>query len=1098
MLRQLARSSAAGRQHALRAIQKPHEAHILWHRRAALQPLSLRLLHATAPMLRTDAIELVYQKKSPLEHVLLRPGMYIGSVESTKETMWVWNNQEKRMTQRANLEYTPALYKIFDEILVNAVDNKVRDDTMSRLDVTIHPGSSSSSDPPRISIFNDGKGIPVQFHKDEQVYVPELVLGHLLTGSNFDDATARLTGGRHGYGAKLTNIFSTEFTVDTGDAHTGLQYTQTWRHNMRERGDPVVVPYTGPNYTRITFVPDLKRFHVDSLTLDMQQVLQKRVVDVAGCLTNVSVSLNGEVVPLSGFQEYVQSYCPSIADNDDDDESAVLYTKVNRRWEVAVMPSDGGYSQVSFVNGMTTIRGGTHVQIVLDQLCRRVADTVAARHRDLPPLQSSQIKPHLRLFVKALVENPTFDSQMKECLTSKPEFFGSSCILTERYIKQVLACGIVERVVGALKTKQRTALLKKVAKKSNTVQVPKLEDANWAGTSKAHKCTLILTEGDSAKALAVAGLSVVGRDAYGVFPLRGKFLNVRDATDTQLTKNAEFSHLCTILGLKLGLKYDTSAERATLRWEYGQVMLMTDQDHDGSHIKGLLLNLFHSFWPALLEANYVSAFLTPLLKVHPSVASKKPALPFFSMPEYDQWKADHPSVKHSVKYYKGLGTSTSKEGQEYFDALNDHRVEYTSTSPADGDALAMVFSKDRVADRKQWLRQSNPLDFVFERVASMSLGQFVHAELIQYSHADNIRSIPNVIDGLKPSQRKVLFACFRRHLVKEMKVAQLAGYCAEHTAYHHGEASLLSTIVNMAQDFVGSNNVPLLVPSGQFGTRLQGGKDAASARYIFTHLQPYTRLIFPAADEALLEYVHDDGVPVEPVYFVPILPMLLVNGADGIGTGWSTSVPSHHPIQVIDWLLARLMQPSDEWRGGNELEPWVKGFQGRVTSKPNGFGTEGVVQVVHDKKKSWTLAISELPVGKWIDDYKTFLWSLVAAKKVQTFTEHHTDRTVHFEVVVPKDDSDDDLAAGIDWTKWFKLESNLNTTNMHAFDSTNTLQKYQSSADILDAFYPVRLALYHRRKEYLVDESTRDLRRLTNRARRVLVSLNVKYTTAFE
>ncbi|RQM31206.1 hypothetical protein B5M09_010092, partial [Aphanomyces astaci] len=1054
----------------------------MWHHRAALQPLSLRLLHATAPMLRTDAIELVYQKKSPLEHVLLRPGMYIGSVESTKDTMWVWNNQEKRMTQRANLEYTPALYKIFDEILVNAVDNKVRDDTMSRLDVTIHPGSSSSSDPPRISIFNDGKGIPVQFHKHEQVYVPELVLGHLLTGSNFDDATARLTGGRHGYGAKLTNIFSTEFTVDTGDAHTGLQYTQTWRHNMRERGDPVVVPYTGPNYTRITFVPDLKRFHVDSLTLDMQQVLEKRVVDVAGCLTNVSVSLNGEVVPLSGFQQYVQSYCPSIA-TDDDEEAAVLYTKVNRRWEVAVMPSDGGYSQVSFVNGMTTIRGGTHVQIVLDQLCRRVADTVAARHRDLPPLQSSQIKPHLRLFVKALVENPTFDSQMKECLTSKPEFFGSSCILTERYVKQVLACGIVERVVGALKTKQRTALLKKVAKKSNTVQVPKLEDANWAGTSKAHKCTLILTEGDSAKALAVAGLSVVGRDAYGVFPLRGKFLNVRDATDTQLTKNAEFSHLCTILGLKLGLKYDTSAERATLRWEYGQVMLMTDQDHDGSHIKGLLLNLFHSFWPALLEANYVSAFLTPLLKVHPSVASKKPALPFFSMPEYDQWKADHPSVKHSVKYYKGLGTSTSKEGQEYFDALNDHRVEYTSTSPADGDALAMVFSKDRVADRKQWLRQSNPLDFVFERVASMSLGQFVHAELIQYSHADNIRSIPNVIDGLKPSQRKVLFACFRRHLVKEMKVAQLAGYCAEHTAYHHGEASLLSTIVNMAQDFVGSNNVPLLVPSGQFGTRLQGGKDAASARYIFTHLQPYTRLIFPAADETLLEYVHDDGVPVEPVYFVPILPMLLVNGADGIGTGWSTSVPSHHPIQVIDWLLARLMQPSDKWRGGNELEPWVKGFQGRVTSKPNGFGTEGVVRVVHDKKKSWTLAISELPVGKWIDDYKTFLWSLVAAKKVQTFTEHHTDRTVHFEVVVPKDDSDDDLAAGIDWTKWFKLESNLNTTNMHAFDSTNTLQKYQSSADILDAFYPVRLALYHRRKEYLVDESTRDLRRLTNRAR---------------
>ncbi|RHY30264.1 hypothetical protein DYB32_004525 [Aphanomyces invadans] len=968
------------------------------------------------------------------------------------------------MVQRSNVEYTPAVYKIFDEILVNAVDNKVRDDTMSRIDVTIHPGSSS--EPPRISIFNDGKGIPVQFHKHEQVYVPELVLGHLLTGSNFNDSTARLTGGRHGYGAKLTNIFSTEFTVDTGDAHSGLQYTQTWRHNMRERGDPVVVPYKGPNYTRITFVPDLKRFHLDTLSSDMLQVLHKRVVDVAGCLSNVSVSLNGTTVPVSGFEEYVQAYGSTSCADDAPDGSApdTLFAKVNRRWEVAVMPSDSGYSHVSFVNGMTTTRGGTHVQIVLDQLCRRIADTIAARHRDLPPLQSSQIKPHVRVFVKALVENPTFDSQMKECLTSKPEFFGSNCVLTERFLKQVATCGIVERVVGALKTKHRNALLKKVAKKSTTVQVPKLEDANWAGTAKSPNCTLILTEGDSAKALAVAGLSVVGRDTYGVFPLRGKFLNVRDATDTQLTKNAEFSHLCTILGLKLGLSYDTPAERATL-----------------SHIKGLLLNLFHTFWPALLEANYVSAFLTPLLKVYPSSTKKKAPIPFFSVPEYDQWKAANPTIKHSVKYYKGLGTSTSKEGKEYFHALHNHRVEYTWIDDADGDALAMVFSKDRVADRKQWLRQSNPADFVFERVAEMRLRQFVHAELIQYSHADNTRSIPSVIDGLKPSQRKVLFACFRRHLVAEMKVAQLAGYCAEHTAYHHGEASLLSTIVNMAQDFVGSNNVPLLVPSGQFGTRLQGGKDAASPRYIFTYLQPYTRLIFPAADEPLLDYVHDDGVPVEPVHYVPILPLLLVNGADGIGTGWSTSVPSHHPIQVIDALLARL---SDSTAPPLACDPWVKGFRGHVMKKDNGFVTEGVVDVVHDTKKAWTLRISELPVGKWTDDYKAFLWGLVAAKRVSTFTEHHTDRTVHFEVVVPKPDMPSDSGAdATDWTKWFKLEGNVNTTNMHAFDAAGALQKYVSSTDIVDAFFPVRLALYERRKVHLVDKTARELRRLDNRAR---------------
>ncbi|KAF0719819.1 Aste57867_764 [Aphanomyces stellatus] len=1094
MLRLLGRRAvgSAGR-HTTRRLRPylPHEVPCLRTSMVACRPL-----HVTSRMEKdasssSDSIEHMYQKKTPLEHVLLRPGMYIGSVESIKESMWLWSDAEQRMVQRT-LEYVPALYKIFDEILVNAVDNKVRDETMSRLEVDIDVGTATR--PARISIFNDGKGIPVQFHKAEQVYVPELVLGHLLTGSNFNDSTARLTGGRHGYGAKLTNIFSRDFTVETGDAKAGLRYKQTWRDNMRERGEPEITPYDGHNFTHISFTPDLAKFHRTHLDEDMAQVLAKRVVDVAGCLPGVLVKLNGRVVPLSGFESYVQAFqgatTTTSADDDDVNTPSAIYTRVNKRWEVAVLPSDVGFTQVSFVNGMSTTRGGTHVQLVLEQLCRRVAEAVAARHRDLGGLQASQIKPHIALFVKCLVENPTFDSQMKECLTSKPEFYGSTCALTDKYLRHVVASsGIVDRVVAALKTKHRTALMKKVAKKA--VHVPKLEDANWAGTSKASDCTLILTEGDSAKALAVAGLSVVGRDAYGVFPLRGKFLNVRDATDAQLTKNAEFGHLCTILGLKPGLTYETASERATLR--YGHVMLMTDQDQDGSHIKGLLLNLFHTFWPALLETSYVSAFLTPLLKVH-QAKDKTAILPFFSVPEYEQWKRAHPTLKHHVKYYKGLGTSTSKEGKAYFNALAAHQVGFTWTSPDDGDALAMVFSKDRVADRKVWLSTANPHDYVFERCASMPLGQFVHSELVQFSLADNVRSIPNVVDGLKPSQRKVLFACFRRNLTKEMKVAQLAGYCAEHTAYHHGEASLHSTIVNMAQDYVGANNVPLLVPSGQFGTRLQGGKDAASPRYIFTHLQPYTRLIYPAADEPLLEYVQDDGVDVEPRYYVPILPMLLVNGADGIGTGWSTSVPSHHPIELIDCLLRRLSTEDNQGTESTPCDPWIKGFQGTMTKKDNGFVTEGVVHVIHEKKRSWTVQISELPVGKWIEDYKAFLWGLVATKKIQSFAEHHTDQTVRFDVIVPvgsfsKDDVDatkkskEIASVAIEWTKFFKLESNVNTTNMHAFDSDGKLTKYDSSNDIVDAFYPVRLALYDRRKAFLETKITREVKRLQNRVR---------------
>ncbi|KDO31725.1 hypothetical protein SPRG_03642 [Saprolegnia parasitica CBS 223.65] len=1041
--------STAARHRSLASALRLHGGAVA-HARASLASLHLRPLHTSLPLLRSDsAVEDMYQKKTPLEHVLLRPGMYIGSVESTKETMWIWSDSERRMVQRS-LEFVPALYKIFDEILVNAVDNKVRDSAMSRLEVSVHPGSAANGHQATISVFNDGKGIPIQFHKQENVYVPELVLGHLLTGSNFDDASARLTGGRHGYGAKLTNIFSSEFVVETGDAKSGQRYTQTWRNNMRERGEPIIAPYDGEDFTRITFTPDLAKFEMAKLTSSMTRVLRKRVFDVAGCLPNVTVKWNDDEVPLVGFESYVQAFEGATTK----EAELALYSRANMRWEIGVLPSDVGFVQVSFVNGMTTHRGGTHINYILEQLCKRIADHINSKQKDMT-VTATQIKPHIALFVNALIENPTFDSQMKENLTSRPSTYGSTCVLSERFVKSVLNnSGIVERVIAAMKTKQRSALNKKVAKK--TILVPKLEDANWAGSPRASECTLILTEGDSAKALAVAGLSV--------------FLNVRDASDTQLSKNAEFSHLCTILGLKLGSKYATPEEKATLR--YGRVLIMTDQDHDGSHIKGLLLNLFHTFWPQLLQDNFVSTFLTPLMKAQ----TKKTILPFFSVPEYEHWKASNPDVSHSVKYYKGLGTSTSAEGKEYFEELDEHTVDFRWTSEDDGDAIAMVFSKDRVAERKAWLSNIAP-STLHERTPTMRLHDFVHSELIQFSHADNARSIPSAIDGLKPSQRKVLYACFKRKLTKEVKVAQLAGYCAEHTAYHHGEASLHSTIVNMAQDYVGANNIPLLYPSGQFGTRLQGGKDAASPRYIFTYLHKYTRLLFPEADEPLLEYVIDDGDAVEPTYYVPILPLLLVNGSEGIGTGWSTSIPSHHPIQLIDRLLARI----DGDASCDALAPWVKGFQGTIA--PNGLNyiSTGDIEILKATPRTVAVRVSELPVGKWVEDYKNFLHNLIATKKVRAFTEHHTDKTVCFELVIEKDGADamDDATL----RKLLKLESNINTTNMHAFNANGKLVKFDSSAEILDAFFDVRLDLYARRKTYYEDRLGRECAKLENRVR---------------
>ena len=312
------------------------------------------------------------------------------------------------------------------------------------------------------------------------------------------------------------------------------------------------------------------------------------------------------------------------------------------------------------------------------------------------------------------------------------------------------------------------------------------------------------------------------------------------------------------------------------------------------------------------------------------VGKRAEVIQFYSMPEYKQWVEDMRAHNHgeegavgagannmeqlgsnsssngySVKYYKGLGTNTASEGREYFQQLPIHRKVFQRIDEADSNAIDLAFSKTRVSDRRQWLTQTYcASSFINPRDERVSYQDFIDKELIQFSYSDLQRSIPNVIDGLKPSQRKVLYGCFKKNLIKEeAKVVQIAGYIAEHTAYHHGETSLHATIINMAQDFVGSNNVPFLAAMGQFGTRAAGGKDYASPRYVFTKLNSITRLLFPEEDDSFLELMEEDGLMVEPRYYIPVVPTILLNGSDGIGTGWvrqnNTSVAAPHVCVVL-------------------------------------------------------------------------------------------------------------------------------------------------------------------------------------------------------
>ncbi|KAG0179042.1 DNA topoisomerase 2 [Apophysomyces sp. BC1034] len=1022
-------------------------------------------------------IEQIYKKKTQLEHVLLRPDTYIGSVEAEEQEMWIYDSEEDQIKKR-KIKYVPGLYKIVDEILVNAADNKIRDPAMNTIKVVINRSENF------ISIQNNGRGIPIDMHKEENVYVPELIFGHLLTSSNYDDNEKKVTGGRNGYGAKLCNIFSTEFIVETADKERKLKYQQVFNNNMTVKHPPKITKLTkNEEYTRISFNPDLSKFGMSEMDEDFEALIKKRVYDLAGCMDGVNVFLNGTKIPVKGFKHYVDLYTKSMDIRNAEGKKPIIHEVVsNPRWQIAFAVSDGQFNQISFVNSICTAKGGTHVNYVADQLVKALMPEVQKKsgNKNIKPFQ---IKSHMCLFINCLIENPSFDSQTKENMTLRASAFGSVYKISDKFAGLVSKSGLIDNIVKWVKFREGEQMARADSgKMSRRLNIPKLEDANWAGLKPKNKnCTLILTEGDSAKTLVLSGLSVVGRDEFGVFPLRGKLLNVRDASNTQIMSNAEISNIKSILGLKHGKTYTSSDE---LR--YGKLMIMTDQDHDGSHIKGLVINFIDQMFPSLLDIpGFLLEFITPIIKC--THKRTKEQIPFFTIPEYEIWAQENNKTSQwEPKYFKGLGTSDKSDARKYFSELEVHQKEFEVPTADERQLIDMAFSKKKVADRKQWLAQYEPGIFIDHSVNKIKITDFVNRELMLFSMADNIRSIPSVVDGFKPGQRKVFFGSTKRGKNTEIKVSQLANYVAGLTQYHHGEQSVALTVINMAQDFVGSNNINLLVPSGQFGTRHEGGKAAASPRYLFTRLAKVARYVFHPDDDDILDYLIEENKSIEPNWFIPILPMVLVNGADGIGTGWSTTIPNYNPKDIVDNLI-RLMD-------GEEpvvMKPWFRGFKGEII--PNGSGkytVNGIASVTDDG----CIKVNELPVRLWTESFKDHLDNMrdPANKKtdinISDYRNNSTDMAVEFTVEL--DDTNLEKAQEIGLLKALKITTSMSTTNLVCFDKDGKIKKYSSAEEILREFYDLRLDYYQKRKDYLIFVLKDEYERLDNKSRFIELVIN--------
>lgn len=1041
------------------------------------------------------------------EHILEVPDTYLGSIKTDRIMINTYNNVEN-IIKCENKIINAGLYKIFDEILVNASDNSINHSDCDTIRINVNNDGF-------IEVYNNGEAIKTGMHKDLNMRAPQMIFSRLLTSGNYRK-TGKIVGGKNGYGAKLTNIFSKYFEVEIVNVDEKVKYTQIFRNNMSVIEEPIIEKLNknknNVSYTKIRFLPDYERFKMsEGLTEDMKLLFKKRAYDIAGTSgKHMNIYFNDELLNMETFEDYIKKYYTELP--------PLVYQKFNDRWEVGVLfePSKE-HNHISFVNRISTKDGGTHVKYIMDQIVEKV--TLKNKNKKIT-IKPSNIKDNLTLFINCVIEDPDFGSQSKDMLTTKVSEFNVKCEIDDKFITKLCKTGLMDEIVKTLEAKQIVELDKGVVKKRDDLNdIIKLVDANDAGKKRKKPCYLILTEGDSAKTLVMNGMNYLDRNSFGVYPLKGKPLNPREATQKQLVENEELIHLKRILKL-------TKDTDDILQCRYDGIIILSDADDDGIHIKGLIINLFHKFWKQLISKGFIYTALTPIYKATKKAKKNKEELSFYNKIDYDNWVKNNADKVNSytVKYFKGLGTYTKDDAKIIFDDFENKLIKFTTgkdiltiseeeiknyidkkkkTKKIVDDenddneedntednksvqsiqvdnitntdkSILLAFAKQFADDRKRWLDNYNNLESnIVDN--ELQVSDFINRDLIRFSMADNNRSIPNLYDGLKPSQRKILYASFKRNLKDEIKVSQFAGYVSEHTEYHHGEASLYAAIIQMAQNFWCSNNINLLSPDGQFGSRLCGGKDSSSPRYIYTKLTEITRYIFSVEDEPILEYIVEEGNKVEPITYYPIIPMILVNGTKGIGTGYSTNIPSFNPLDIIENL--KLLLKNKKMK---KMDPWIRDFKGTIKEiGTNKYETQGIADVVNEN----TVVITELPAYCWTDDYKIKLFNLTKNEDVKqnillSYPDNNTDTKVHYTLnfiegelqKIEKENNDNNN----ELIKKLKLTSKINLTNMHVYKN-NLIIKYHSPLDIITDYSIKRLEIYELRRQYKIKILTNEL-----------------------
>lgn len=1032
-----------------------------------------------------------YQAMSQAEHIFKICDTYIGSDEHAPRDTWVLNLENQKIEMKS-ITLPQAVERLFLEIISNAGDNadrSIRNGIPCKL-------IKVEMTPETITVINDGAPIPIEMHPTEGVWVPELIFGRLLTSSNYDTSKVRMGCGRNGYGAKLVNIFSKSFEIEVGDSIRKLKYQQRWTDHMSQRSDPEITEYKGDSFVRVTYDLDFDRFNYKEYPSEAFELFARYTIDFS-LTCKVPVQFNDYTYKQMTVYDYSKLYFGEISNHITHQQK-----QGNTEVEVCILDTPNEGVSISFVNGMMTMDGGVHVQSVIKSFSSDLLSIVNEGVDKSVSANINDVKNNVSMIIVGRIPDPKFTSQTKTSLagpTPKVQF-------QSKTLEEVKKWKLLQTLYALVELKQFGKLSKTDGKKKRLVDVGKGEDANFAGTQNSHKCTLYVVEGKSAMGYAVKDISLVpkGRDYIGVYPMKGKLLNAMNANAQQIAENKELCDLKQILGLRENTDYTLKENFDTLR--YGKLVILADSDDDGKHIIGLILNYIFCRFRTLLQRGFVLFRRTPILRV--THGSNK--LKFYTHGQYEEWVSKTPDYKiYKHKYYKGLGTSSDKD---IADDFKDPRVVICIYDDTTEDSLRLAFDSKQADQRKGWIARWRDALQV-EDLQMQPISDFVSRELIHFVKANMERSLPRFLDGLKISQRKALWAAVKKwmgsgsRLIKdkpaEMKVAQFASYVAGETNYAHGEMCLAATIVGMAQDFVGANNLPYFTQDGQFGTRNLGGKDAANTRYSYTRPEWWLSYVFKKEDLALLDFVIEEGEEVEPITFLPIIPMQLVNGSVGIGSGYSTFIPNHNPIDIVDWLVKRINGLTPD-----PIKPWYKGFIGTITitnkkyvrninengevireehtnpDHPVGIDAipepeSGLTMVTRGKystlKKS--VKITELPIGRWTTDaYREYV-KMVKEKIASDVQNRSTHDKINFELMSFKH------VAGYDT---LKLQRGFGLTNMNTLDNENTPQHHESTQDILEQFYQQRLHYYELRKKNMLEKIQSEIR--SRRERMNLIS----------